>query len=252
MNFMDNIQLKRNTFTKNEAKACDKILEDLKLVQTCSIQDLSETIGVTKTTIMRFTQKIGYSGYSEFKYAVINYVNSSENRKTNEEKGIAYGENAYADTIRLIHHTADEKKMKELAKRIVKAKSVYLAGMINSHVSAMQMYYSLLMFGIRGTVLDSSVAVRSVDMCVTKQDLVLIYSVSGKSEIMKQLAQLKESSGCGMILITSTGVSDTFADDVIVLPSLPSGHGSLLEDVPVYSVFNAILVDYISQLKSSG
>lgn len=250
MNFMDNIQLKRSTFTKNEAKACDRILEDLKLVQTCSIQELSEMIGVTKTTIMRFAQKIGYSGYSEFKYAVINYVNSSENRGISDDAGITYGENAYADTIRLLHHTAGEKKMMELAARMIRAESIYLAGMINSHVSALQMYYSLLMFGIRATVLDSSEAVKSVDMCVGKKDLIIVYSVSGKSGIMKQLVQLKESSGCEVILITSSNVNETFADDVIVLPSLPSRHGSLLENVPVYSVFNAILVDYISRLKS--
>ena len=85
MDLMDTIKLKRSALTKNESKACDMICEDLKLVQNCSIQELSEKIGVTKTTIMRFTQKMGYSGYSEFKYAVISYVNSSENKDGNEE-----------------------------------------------------------------------------------------------------------------------------------------------------------------------
>ena len=248
MNFMDNIQLKRSTLTKNEAKACDMICADLKLVQNCSIQELSDRIGVTKTTIMRFAQKMGYSGYSEFKYAVINYVNSPDDRDHSEEDRITSAENIYADTIRL---TADESKMKGLASEIIKARTVYLAGMINSHVSAMQMYYSLLMFGIRATVLDSSEAVKSVDMCVGRNDLVIVYSVSGKSGIMKAIAELKESTGCRVVMITSNNNS-SIADDFIVLPSLSVARGSLLEDVPVYSVFNAILVDYISQEKQKG
>ncbi len=251
MNFMENIQLKRNTLTKNEAKACDMICEDLKLVQHCSIQELSEKIGITKTTIMRFTQKMGYSGYSEFKYAVINYVNSSENIRNTEEDRITYAENIYADTIRLIHHTCGDSEMKKLAEKIIKAKNVYLAGMINSEISALQMYYSLLMFGIRATVLNSSEAVKSVDLCVGKDDLIILYSVSGKSVIVKPLADLKEASGCEVVLITSGNVS-TAADEVITLPSLSVPRGSLLEIVPVYSVFNAILVDYISQQKTAN
>lgn len=250
MNLMDNIQLKRGTLTKNELKACDRICTDLTLIQNCSIQELSEKIGVTKTTIMRFAQKMGYSGYSEFKYAVINYVNSTEQKGRSEGDIVTYAENMYADTIRLIHHTADEGKMMQLAGKILSAESVYLAGMANSHVSAMQMYYSLLMFGIRATVLDSAESVRLVDLCVGKDDLIILYSVSGKSRIVKPLSDLKESSGCEVILITSSTQSGSFADEAVVLPTFSERHGSLLENVPVYSVFNAILVNYISQKKS--
>lgn len=249
MDFMDNLQLKRSTLTKNESKACDLICEDLKLVQNYSIQELSDAVGVTKTTIMRFCQKLGYSGYSEFKYAVINYVNSSQNKDIQVKDNVVYAENVYADTIRLIHHTAGEAIMKKLAERIIKARTVYLAGMINSRVSALQMYYSLLMFGIRATVLDSPEAVRSVDLCTNENDLVIVYSVSGKTDIVKGVRRLREVTGCKSILITSNAVNDT--EETIVLPSLSVPRGSLLEDVPVYSVFNAILVDYISNQKYS-
>lgn len=252
MDLMENIQLKRGTLTKNEDKACDKICEDLKLVQNCSIQELSEKIGVAKTTIMRFAQKMGYSGYSEFKYAVINYVNSSVNQDRDEEDALMHAENVYADTIRLIHHTCDDSVMRKIAEKIVSADNVYLAGMINSEVSALQMYYSLLMFGIRGTVLNSAEAVRSVDLCAGKNDLILFYSVSGKSGMVRPLQDLKEAAGCEIILITSAGGSNQLADETVVLPSLSVQRGSLLKDVPVYSVFNAILVDYISQEKQKG
>ena len=46
MNFMENLQLHSSALTKNERKAFDMILEDLKMVQTCSIQELSDQIDV--------------------------------------------------------------------------------------------------------------------------------------------------------------------------------------------------------------
>ena len=249
MNFMENIQLKKSTLTKNELKACEKICEDLSVVQTHSIQELSDKIGIAKTTIMRFCQKVGYSGYSEFRFALINYVNSKTKEDSAEnENRITAIEDMYADTIRLLHHTIQEENIREIADMIVKAGKLYLAGEVNSAVSAVQLYYSLLMYGIQAAVLDSPTAVHTVDLCAEKEDVLLLYSVSARSTIVKSVAELKENCSCKVILITNRAAAaqEEYADKCVVLPSLSAPHGSVLENVPVYSVFNEILLAYIS------
>lgn len=79
MDFLSNINLKKNTLTKNELKACELILMDLNKVQMYSLTEMSEKIKITKTTILRFCQKMGYSGYTEFRYDCVKYVNSLSN-----------------------------------------------------------------------------------------------------------------------------------------------------------------------------
>lgn len=254
MDFMENIQLKKGTLTKNELKACEMICKDLKIVQMHSIQELSEEIGVAKTTIMRFCQKIGYSGYSEFRYALINYVNDPQNSaETKNDNTIANVAGIYADTIRLMQHTISDAEMEDLALQLLRAGKIYLAGSINSFVSAKQLYYSLLMFGIEASVLDSESAAKSVDMCVKKDDLIILYSVSGRSQIVKPVINLKEQSGCRLIMITITGADkDDRIDQLIRLPGLSVQRGSLLENIPVYTVFNEILITYISSLRKNS
>ena len=249
MNFMENLQLHSSALTKNERKAFDMILEDLKMVQTCSIQELSDRIDVTKTTIMRFCQKMGYSGYSEFKYALIQYVNTVTDHTDEEETGRIHEiTGIYSDTILLLRHALQKKTLKQLAEKIRSARRVYLAGLVNSSVSARQLYYSLLMFGIEASVLESREAVKSVDLCVQKEDIMIVYSVSGNSEIIDQILELKENTGCEIVLVTSNAANTKAKhfDDTVVLPALSVPRGSLVENVPVYSVFNAILLSYIS------
>lgn len=249
MNFMENLQLHSSALTKNERKAYDLILEDLKMVQSCSIQELSDRISVTKTTIMRFCQKMGYSGYSEFKYALIQYVNTVGDHNDEEETGrIPAITGIYADTILLMRHTLQKDILKQLAGKIRTARRVYLAGLVNSSVSARQLYYSLLMLGIEASVLESREAVKSVDLCVKKEDIMIVYSVSGNSEIIDQILELKENTGCEIVLVTSNAANTKAKhfDETIHLPALSVPRGSLVENVPIYSVFNEVLLSYIS------
>ena len=65
---------------------------DLNKVQMYSLTEMSEKIKITKTTILRFTQKMGYSGYTEFRYDCVKYVNSLSN-----------AERVIEDELSLIH-----------------------------------------------------------------------------------------------------------------------------------------------------
>lgn len=62
------ILILKKTLIKNELKACELILIDIDYVQRYSLTEMSERIDITKTTILRFCQKMGYSSDIEFKY----------------------------------------------------------------------------------------------------------------------------------------------------------------------------------------
>ena len=67
---------------------------------------MSEKIKITKTTILRFCQKMGYSGYTEFRYDCVKYVNSLSNAERvieDENEKIMNVEKIYMDTIKLLH-----------------------------------------------------------------------------------------------------------------------------------------------------
>lgn len=249
MDLLSKIQLNRNSLTKNEAKACDAIMNDMMLVQHNSLAELSEKIGVTKTSILRFCQKLGYSGYSEFKYDLISYVNSLHSENESMENTITTVEQLYANAIGLIHHTVKEEDLQVLAEEIRKAGKVVVSGIVNSSVAAMQLRYALLMYGIDATPALSETDLKILDMSMDENDLLIVYSVSADSEVMKPAFNLKEQSHCHVALITMN--KDTVykekSDHFFCLPDIGVPEKSLLQGIPIFTVFNEILLNYIER-----
>ena len=249
MDLISKIQMSRSTLTANEKKACDAIIGDMMLVQQKSLAEVSEAIGVTKTSILRFCQKLGYSGYSQFKYDLIRYVN--ENSSTEDSNPITAVESLYGNAISLIHHSVSDEDMRRLAESIIHARRIYIVGVINSFVSAMQLRYALLMYGIDATLISGYDELHAVDMCVGSDDLIIVYSVSANGKLLKMVEDIVEQDQCHTALITmnpSSSFKET-ADHYIVLPKAGTPQNSLLQDIPIVSVFNEILISYLTQIK---
>jgi len=253
MDFLSNINLKKNTLTKNELKTCEKICEDLSRVQQYSLTELSNHIHITKTTILRFCQKMGYSGYTEFKYDCVKYVNSLSNAEKlieNENDKIMNVEKIYMDTIKLMHYTLKNEDLKSLSQAIKKARKIKCVGEINSEVSCLQLKYALAMYGIDVDVLPSATHVKAVDLMMNQEDLLIVISVGAKNDIVKSAFELKENTNCHLTLITmnpSTAFEHQ-ADIFLLLPSVsPLKNKSLLDSVPIYSVFVEILLHYLNE-----
>lgn len=251
MDFLANINLKKTSLTKNELKACELICKDLKQVQTFSLTELSNNIKISKTTILRFCQKLGYSGYTEFKYDCVKYVNSLSNvesRVSQNKEKIINIENIFMDTIKLFHYTLSEDVLIDLSKAIKTARRVRCVGQINSEVTCLQLKYALAMFGIDVDVLSSATQVKVVDLVTNSDDLLIVITAGAKSEIVDQAVELKENTGCKMAVVTmnaATSLEDE-ADVFVLLPSVATlKNKSLLDSVPIFSIFVEILLHYL-------
>ena len=254
MDFIKNIQLNKNLLTKNELKACESILDNLILVQELSFTDLSEKIGSTKASILRFCKKVGYSGYNEFRFECIRYVNSlnniSEEKISEELTDIRKVSNIYSSVMELMEKVIDENELIKLVNYIKTAKRIRLVGMLNSSLACIQMRYAFLMFGIEMTVINSTEELKSMDLSFNKDDLTIIFSVSSKSDSVQNAFEISKNAEAKVSLITMNPNSK-YKEDIdsfIVLPSVSNlKNQSLLNSVPIYSVFIQILIFYYSK-----
>ena len=254
MDFIKNIQLKKNLLTKNELKACEAILDDLLLVQELSFTDLSERLGSTKASILRFCKKVGYSGYNEFKFECIRYVNSlnniSEEKASGDLTDIRKVSNIYSSVMELMEKVIDEKELIKLINNIKKARRIRLVGMLNSSIPCVQMRYAFLMFGIEMSIVSSTEELKAIDLSVNKDDLTIIFSVSAKSDSVQKAFEITKNSGANISLITMNSNSKyrDVMDSFIVLPSVSNlKNQSLLNSVPIFSVFVQVLIFYYSK-----
>ena len=73
---IQHIQLHKDEFTKSELIIMDYILSNLHDISSYPISTIAEKCKVSKSALLRFCQKCGFQGYSEFKYEVSRYLQS--------------------------------------------------------------------------------------------------------------------------------------------------------------------------------
>lgn len=250
--FLTNINLKKNLLTKNELKACEAIVENLVYVQKYSFTELSEIIGISKASILRFCKKIGYSGYNEFKFDCIKYVNSLYNINESEENHkskISKITSLYSNVFSLIDKTVNEDEIINLIQLMKKARKIYALGIVNSAVICHQLRYAFLMYGICIEVVSSLDELQTLDLTLNENDLFIIISVSSKTDIVKMAFKLKENIGLKTCLITMNTQTPLIkqSDITIILPPVSNlKNQSLLDSIPTYTVFVEILLYYYS------
>lgn len=251
MDFLTNIKLKKHLLTKNELRACDEILDNILLVQKLSFTELSEKIGITKASILRFCKKVGFSGYNEFRYECIKYVNSIHNVDTGDKDEIKTHitkvGHMYSDILNLMNKVIDEEEVKKLIKLIRAARRIRAVGVINSAIPCYQLRYAFLMFGVEIDVINSDVELKAIDLSINSNDLTIIFSVSARSECVKNAIEYTKNVG-GKTALVTMNVTSEYCNNVDIFITLPSvsnlKNESLLNSVPIFSVFIEILNVY--------
>ena len=101
MKLQEKISIYYTSLTNTERKICTVILDDPTVVSEHSIIEAAELCSTSKSAMLSFAIKLGYTGYSEFKYAV------SESF-TKEEKESPKMNNIYQEIVHSYSQTIDE------------------------------------------------------------------------------------------------------------------------------------------------
>ena len=87
----------RDELSANEKKIADFILDNSALIRDYSSQQLAGSVGVSQSSIVKFSQKLGYRGFTDLKLAIHEAVVKIETSEVDQENGGAKG--AGEDTV---------------------------------------------------------------------------------------------------------------------------------------------------------
>src|SRR5690554_5150366 len=98
--------------------------EQIKSVKDMKIQDLADACFVSKTTVVRMCQKLGFEGFTEFRY-FLRTVLEKESKKSQYVKGEIHRirQYDYSSMFQIINY----EQLKDVANKI-KDKRIYLFG----------------------------------------------------------------------------------------------------------------------------
>ena len=143
MNFEDRINQHYHQLNDTDLHIIKQILIQKPTWSTSTLQSLSKITDSSTAAIIRMLQKLGYSGFSEFKFQM---QESTKQKKDNPRP------HNYADYIlQSIHHTLDHvdmQKLHEVFEAMQKAKNIYAYGTGWKQSEALQAFSNDLMFMI--------------------------------------------------------------------------------------------------------
>lgn len=238
----DRISLVEGYATKQEKAIIEFIrsseIRDLILL---SITEFAERVGVGDATVLRFCRKMGLKGYSEFRFLLSQSQGSLTQRAGNDADEI------FEDMVMALkstHEVLDEAQIKKAAEIILKAEHVFAFGSGNSGAAAQELSNKVLRLGVNCVYRADAHFQLIAASLMTEKDALVLFSVSGSTQDMLELAKSASKQGTPLIIVTNYLKSPLakYATALlyVVAKSAPLDSGSLVTKVSQLYVIDVL------------
>lgn len=211
------IEKARGSATKSQKKLMEYLsTADYDKLIYLSITELADETGVGEATILRFCRLLGFSGYQEFKLNLAQEV-SGRAHQYSESEFIRGLRDNYVTSLDLCLNKISPAQVDKAVSCIAGARTICCFGVGNSHVAALEMHNRLLKMGIYAQC-ESDTHMQNVLLSSCgKEDLLILFSVTGGTKDVIDAAGLARERGVGIIALTSRDRSPLtkYADIVI-------------------------------------
>ena len=219
---LNRIKNEQESFPSAQRQVASYVVNNYMQIPFLSITSIAKEIGVSDTTIIKFSTQLGFNGFGDFKKVFSDYVYSKltmYNKVVNtdieskaEKTSFDRIENDDITNIRETFSNEENiKKLDKLINMIYNANEVYAVGARSSAILAEYMANTLRYLGIKVQSLSGGVG-DAFDRLFTaaSNDLVIAFSFSRyTSFIVDALKELHERN-IPIVLITDTGLSPCY------------------------------------------
>lgn len=249
---ISHIQSQYTRFSKGQKLIAQYILKNYDKVAFMTACKLGEAVGVSESTVVRFANALGYSGYPKLQDALQEVIKNKLTtvqrvdmvKEFNDDSAILKKiVKSDIDNIKDTLDEIDEKAFEEAANRILKAKRIYIVGMRSSFTIAQYLGFYL------GIILDSVHVIRT-DMGdafeqvvkINEDDVLIAISFPRYSKKSYQIVSYAKEKGAHIVSLTDSPFAPvaSFTDNLLLVKSnMVSFVDSL---VPALSIANALIV----------
>lgn len=249
MNPLDLIQKNFSSFTKTEENIGAYILNNPYAFARGTIEDSINEIGASKPAMIRFAKKLGYSGYSEFKYDVAKFIISESYNNTEGKKDTPIQQitDTYCQFISQMNETIDIDTLTKVANAISKARKTKIFAVNRTALSAKQLQLRALKIGYDIDCVEDRIAMADVINTLNEKDVCILFTIKNNSKIYENIINTLETRGVTTVLVTMTPTLSIIpkCKYVIYLPQVNRGYAKFIDEQALYFVFVEILLNQL-------
>lgn len=213
-----------------EKRVAEYVVQNTSEVIHLSITKLAEAADVSEATVVKFCQRIGYSGYQELKI-MLAQSGEEESREEHIYGEIESGDDTdviinkifqiYNQSLNSTKKLLQSSDLKEAIKLLLEAKRIYFFGYGASGIVAMDGELKFKRINYVSEAVTDNHNQKTIAALLNSKDLVIAISDSGRTRELVEALEIVNKTGAGVIVITSNMGSPVtkYADRVLLTSS---------------------------------
>lgn len=225
----------------NEKKLADFILDNASLIRDYSSQQIAGSVGVSQSSVVKFSQKMGYKGFTDLKLAIHESVVKLESnvavlsgRRSARGAQVSLQDALYQAKSDAISGATDlngDETLRAAARALESASQVQVVGSGNAVGVARDTALKLMSIG-KPVIAETDAEVQLAAVATLgRGDCLVIISVSGQSAHLGQLGKLAKKARATVISVTTQSANPVAALADIRLYSVSRGSDGSMADV---------------------
>jgi len=213
MNCLLRIKTRYPMLAQSERKLADFLLADPERVRHLSSQQLAEEAGVSQSSVVKFSQKMGFKGFPAMKLAISEALASGQNPHAvlvhnqilGDDPLRMVGEKLIKENVAAMHASLDvntEEKLLASITLLRNARRVLLVGIGASGLVAKNFSWKLMKIGINAVAEQDMHALLATVQAMSSDDILLAISYSGERREINLAADEALSVGAKVLTIT--------------------------------------------------
>ena len=213
----EKITNKYNSLPKNQKKIAEYVINNFDKIPFLNVHDLSVSTGASVASIVRFSQRVGFKGFSEMRDAIAGSLQkelySNEmfplfEKRTAEKDLLVEVANHDIKNINDTMNLVERKTFDYVIERIIKSERVFTAGLGISYLLAEILAYQLTQVGVSSSILQHSHTLFNEQILyLNPKDLLIVFSFPPYSKETIEVAEYANKRKIDVISVTNKHAS---------------------------------------------
>ncbi|KHF38725.1 RpiR family transcriptional regulator [Halalkalibacter okhensis] len=243
-----------SSFSSKEQIIAKYIIDNPKKIIHSTISLVADDLGVAEATVFRFCKRIGYKGYQDLKIALaselVQPIKDIHETISEDDDEDVIAEKVFKSNIRTLEETMniiEKPAFKKAVEAFLQADRVEFYGAGGSAMIAHDAQHKFLRNGMKTFFYsDSHLQIMSASQ-LTSKDLVVLFSHSGATKDILEIAEVAKEAGAKTIAITNLAKSplSQLVDIALYTVSAETEHRSeaLASRIAQLSIVDALFVN---------
>jgi DNA-binding MurR/RpiR family transcriptional regulator len=251
MNALARITSAYDTMSKSHRKIAHYVQSHRTTFLFDSLATVSNKVGSSEATIVRFAQKLGYSGYSTFQGALRDELRQQTGAAQTDDAVAQADLGAFPGTfsdeacgrISKLYQSIDGDIFENASELLMTAESVLVIGYMDAFGVAAQAFH--LIDGIRANTNFCRILfeINEIYRHIHRNAAILVYSFAPHYKFTYELLQIAREKGSRVVLVSDTPISPLVPlADYVLCAEIGREEGSVLVDVSAPAFLSYMLV----------